>query len=387
VTPPAARSVSGFAWLAVVVLAGWSVGVQSKEPDVSGFDDAVHHFQLKRDASYARYSRDDVRAIADNLLLLQRDHGGWVQNQDPLRVLDAASRERLLAEKQRPEGSFDNRNVYTQVAYLAAAAEQLHEARYRDAALRGLSYLLRYQLEGCGGWPHSVPAGAAYQARLTVADEVFSGPLHLLRAIAAGTAPYAAFPTDVRRSAEEALQRGEECLLRLQVRQSGVLTGWAGQYDPVTLQPAGGRSFELPALVVQESVGIVRYLLTIPEPGPAVVASVEAAARWLEAAALAGVRLERVTLPAVVEYPHHRATDDVRLTADPAAPPLWPRFADLGDNSVVLANRDGRRVKDFSEVDPERRTGYAWYGEWPRRLLGEELPAWRRQHHLTRPVD
>lgn len=375
------------ALLATAVLLSWSVAGRAAAPGLAGFDDAVHHFQLKRGATYARHAPNDVRAIAENLLLLQRNHGGWVQNQDPLRVLDADARTRLLQDRALPEGSFDNRNVYTQVAYLAAAAEQLGEARYRAAALRGLSYLQQHQLPACGGWPHSVPADNTYKSRLTIADDVLAGPLQLLRAVATGVAPYAAFPAAVRQAAGEALQRGEQCLLRLQVRQAGVLAGWAGQYDPVTLQPAGGRSFELPALVVQESVGIVRYLLSIPAPEAAVVASIEGAARWLERVALNGVRLERVQLPAVVEFPHHRADHDWRLNFDPAAPPLWPRFVDLENASVVLANRDGKRVMSFSEVDPERRTGYAWYGTWPQRLLEEELPAWRRKHHLTRPVD
>jgi PelA/Pel-15E family pectate lyase len=360
---------------------------RAEAPSLAGFGDAIHHFQLKRDATYSRYSPDDVRSIAENLLLLQRDHGGWVQNRDPLQIQDEAGREKLLAEKSRPEGSFDNRNVYTQIAYLAAAAKQLDEPRYLVAASKGLEYLLRYQLSDCGGWPHSVPASAPYQAHLTVADEVFSGPLQLLRAIHEGEGPYSAFAPELRLAASQALQRGEACLLRLQVRQGKLLTGWAGQYDVKTLQPAGGRSFELPALVVQETVDIVRYLMRIPAPSPAVVASVEGATRWLATVKMSGWRQERVELGKTVEYPHHRAEFDYRLVKDSSAPPLWPRFVDLADNSIVLANRDGVRVRDYSLVDPERRTGYAWFGQWPRKLLDEDLSLWRARHHLTRPVD
>jgi len=49
----------------------------------------------------------------------------------------------------------------------------------------------------------------------------------------------------------------------------------------------------------------------------------------------------------------------------------------LEDNSVVLANRDGKRVARYAEIARERRTGYAWYGDWPARLLAEDYPAWR----------
>jgi PelA/Pel-15E family pectate lyase len=78
-----------------------------------------------------------------------------------------------------------------------------------------------------------------------------------------------------------------------------------------------------------------------------------------------------------VQYQYHVATFCYRLVNDAAAPPLWARFHDLEDNSIVLANRDGVRVRDFSEVHPERRSGYAWFGTWPAALLAGEYPAWR----------
>ena len=44
---------------------------------------------------------------------------------------------------------------------------------------------------------------------------------------------------------------------------------------------------------------------------------------------------------------------------------------------VVLADRDGRRLARYQDVSRERRTGYAWYGDWPRTLLDRDYPAWR----------
>ena len=64
----------------------------------------------------------------------------------------------------------------------------------------------------------------------------------------------------------KAVERGEQCLLRLQVVVDGKLTAWAPQYDSVTLQPTQGRAFELPALVSSESVGVLRYLMRLEQP-------------------------------------------------------------------------------------------------------------------------
>lgn len=344
---------------------------------VSAFNDGVNHWRSARGGDYPRHDPADYRAIADNLLLLQRRSGGWPVNEDPLRVLDDAARQQLLAAQESAGGSFDNRNTYTQVDYLAEAFTRSGDARYRDGALRGLQFILAEQITGCGGWPHSVPARSDYQARITFADDVTSGVLTTLRAVA--TAPRFAFVDQaLRAQVAQAVQRGDACLLQLQVRQRDGLSIWAGQYEPQTLAPAGGRRFELPALVTDESVGVVRYLMSIERPSPQVVASIEAALRWFERNALSGLRLETFQAPAQ-QFDHHSTNSDRRLRADPAAPPLWGRFHDLADNSVVLADRQGNRLQDYSQVGRERRTGYHWYGTWPQALLQRDAPAWRQR--------
>ncbi|MFN4025736.1 MAG: pectate lyase [Hyphomonas sp.] len=366
------------ATLAGVMAAAFAALGAGAEPPLSleGFRDAIHHRQMKHGGDYPRHDPSDTTAIADNLLLLQRDHGGWAENRDPLEIFSEDAARALMAEKSDPRGSFDNRNVYTQIEYLMGAHARLSDARYLEAASRGFGYLLRHQFPDCGGWPHSVPAGADYQGRITIADEVFSGPLTFLRAIAEARPPLDGFNAGMQARAAEALAHGEACLLRLQVRQNGRLTGWAGQYDPETLTPKGGRSFELPAIVSEETVEILRYLMSIETPSPEVIESINAAAAWLSASQLKGWRLETVKLDQAASYTFHKADFDRRLVADAGAPPLWARFYDLEDNSVVLANRDGVRAASYDQIHPERRTGYSWYGTWPADLLETEYPRW-----------
>ncbi len=361
----------------VLLCAAPGLGAVAQGLPLDGFEDAIHHWQLKRGGAYARHEPGDVAAIADNLLLMQRNHGGWVQNRDPLQVLSTEDVSRLIAEKDEKAGSFDNRNVFTQIEYLMGAYALTSDARYREGARQGLHYLIRNQFAGCGGWPHTVPAENDYQGRITVADEVFSGPLILLRRVAEAKAPFDAFNAETRSEAREALLRAEDCLLRLQIRQGGALTGWAGQYDAETLEPMGGRKFELPAIVSQETVAILKYLMSIKDPSPEIVASIEGAVAWLQNVRIDGVRLETVPIAEEAAYEYHNAKFDRRLTHDPAAPPLWARFYDLEDNSIVLANRDGIRVARYDQILPERRTGYSWYGEWPAGLLSRDYPKWQ----------
>ena len=352
----------------------------SKPISLAAFSDGIKHWQDRHGKDYARYQPRQVTEIADNLLLYQRDNGGWIENRDPARILDAAEKAALVAEKAEARGSFDNRNIYSQVEYLAGVFGQTRRAAYRDAAARGLDYALAQQLASCGGWPHTVPGTQSYHGYITIADEVTSGLLRLMRKISAGAEPFGYVDPATRARAQAALIRGDECVLKLQVVQNGKLTGWAGQYDPATLQPAQGRAFELPSIVSQETVEMLRYLMSIQEPSAAQVDAIESAVDWLRHSQIRGLRLEKVTLAKPVQYQYHVATFDYRLVDDASAPPLWARFYDLRDNSVVLANRDSVRVKTLTEVHPERRSGYAWYGVWPAALLSEEYPAWRARH-------
>lgn len=353
---------------------------QSAEPSavtLEGFSDAIHHWQNRYGDRYERYDPSQVSEIADNILLRQRDNGGWIENRDPMRVLSDAEKAEYQAEKSLVRGSFDNRNVYPQVEYLMGAYEQTGDEVYRDAALRGLDYLLTHQVEGCGGWPHTVPTSERYHPLITIADEVTSGSLNLLRKISEKKWPFESLSEDVRERTRTALEHGDDCVLRLQVRQGDQLAGWAGQYDPETLEPAMGRTFELPAIAVQETVEMLRYLMSIETPSEAQVRAIEGGVDWLKEVAIKGTRLEKFDLPEPVEFRYHTARQDRRLVADPDAPLLWGRFYDVNDNTVVLANRDSVRVETYQEIAQERRTGYDWYGSWANDLLTQDYPAWQ----------
>jgi PelA/Pel-15E family pectate lyase len=367
--------------VAVLVAAVCHPAANADSPDqpisLAAFSDGIKHWQDRHGTDYARYQPRQVAEIADNLLLYQRDNGAWIENRDPARILDATEKAAIEAEKVQTTGSFDNRNIYSQIEYLAAAFGQTRKSAYKDAAARGLDYALAQQIASCGGWPHTVPGTSSYHRYITIADEVTSGLLRLLRKISAGTDPFGYVDAATRARAKAALVRGDECVLKLQVVRKGEITGWAGQYDPETLQPAQGRAFELPSIVSQETVEMLRYLMSIQQPSTAQVNAIESAVAWLRRSQMSGVRLEKVTLEKPVQYQYHVATFDHRLVDDANAPPLWARFYDLEDNSVVLANRDSVRVKDFSQVHPERRSGYAWFGTWPASLLNEEYPGWR----------
>lgn len=372
--------------LSIAVLLGGCAAFQATEPlPLEGFSDGIKHWRSLHGDQYAKYQPQQVREIANNILLYQRNNGSWIENRDPTRVLNSEEKAALLKDKQNETGSFDNRNIYTQVEYLAGAYERTGEERYRAGSMKGLEYIFAQQIGICGGWPHTVPGKQTYHPYITMADEVTSGVLYTLRKIAARETPFTFIDSDVAERAAAAVVRGDECLLRLQIVQNGELTGWGGQYDPKTLQPAQGRSFELPSIVSQESVANLRYLMSIPNPSPSVVRAIESGVAWLERSKIHGKRVETFNIPPI-KYQYHTATTDRRIIDDPKAPPMWARFHDLNDNSPVLANRDSKRVARYEDIAHERRTGYAWFGTWPAKLLTVDYPAWKARMAKPAPA-
>ena len=118
-------------------------------------------------------------------------------------------------------------------------------------------------------------------------------------------------------------------------------------------------------------MGIVRLLITIDDPSPRVVASIEAAVAWFEAAKLPGIKV----VPR--EDPRAPKGYDRTVVADPAAPPMWARFYEIGTNRPIFCDRDGIPKRSLAEIGYERRNGYAWLGYWPADLVGKEYAAWK----------
>ena len=64
------------------------------------------------------------------------------------------------------------------------------------------------------------------------------------------------------------------------------------------------------------------------------------------------------------------------VVPDPAAPPLWARFYEIGTNRPIFSGRDSVVRYQLSEIEYERRNGYRWYVDRPAKLLAEDYPKW-----------
>jgi unsaturated rhamnogalacturonyl hydrolase len=316
----------------------------------------------------AWYGSPEAVRIADDVVRHQRTSGGWPKNVDMARGLDEAERDRVAAERAGTDSTIDNGATFTQMRLLARVAEATGATRFRESFERGLEFLLAAQHPG-GGWPQFFPLRDDYTRHVTFNDGAMIGVLRLLREVAAGSPPFHFVTRPRREAAARATARGLATILAAQVRVGGRPTAWCAQHDAVTLEPRPARRYEPVSLSGRESVEIVEYLME--ERGPGVAEAVEGAVAWLRQARIEGRRVERVPAPELPEG------FDVVVRDDPAAPPLWARFYEIGTNRPMFLGRDGVVRATLAEIEPERRTNYSWLGPYAADLLARRYPAWR----------
>lgn len=318
------------------------------------------------------YAGDEAVRIADNVLLYQRDTGGWPKNIEMANVLTEADRAVLFKQKQETDSTIDNGATYTQLVFLARVYTARKLERHRDAFLKGVDYLLKAQYKS-GGWPQYYPLRKGYYAHITFNDNAMVNVLRLLRDIAQKKSNYL-FVDETRRGlVSKAVEKGIELILKTQIVVKGERTIWDAQYDENTLLPAAARRFEPVALVSLESTGIVRFLMDIKQPDKQVIDAVEAAIAWFEKTKLTGIRWVEKS-----DASNPRGFDRV-VIKDPGAGPLWARFYEVGTNRPIFVGRDSVIKYDVAEIEEERRNGYGWYSEEPSELLYKDYPAWRKK--------
>ena len=314
------------------------------------------------------YGSDEARAAAENVLIYQRWSGGWPKNTQFHRFLAAGDRSGLIEDKRNiHDATFDNDATTTEIRFLAKIYEKTRDSRYKEALEDGLIFIFQAQYPN-GGWPQDWPLRPGYYSHITINDDATVNNLELLRDVVEGKFPF--LDNFFVERSRIVIARGVECLLRMQIVKDGIPTIWCAQHDEYNFMPAMGRTYELPSFSGSESVGVVKFLMSLQNPSPQVVSAVRCAVNWFERHRLTGIRVESVT--------DADGRRDRVVKEDPAAPAIWARFYDLETEKPFFCGRDGVKRASMAEVEPERRTGYSWYTSGPQELL-DAYPEWERE--------
>jgi PelA/Pel-15E family pectate lyase len=308
-------------------------------------------------------------SIADRMLVYQLSNGGWpkqllggsvVKYETPL---NDALLAKIKATTEK-HATIDNKATTREINALVKAFKATGNQKYLDAAERGIVYLFTAQYAN-GGWPQYYPDNALYRAEITYNDDAIVNVLNIMLDIANKTNDFDVVNPKFVSKAEDAVKRGIDCILKTQVLQNGKATIWAAQYDQNSLQPAKARNFEPASLSTSESVGIVRFLMRIKNPSPAIKNAIDNAIDWFGKTKIVGYRFDK--LP----------SGDKGLVSD-ATSTIWARFYDFKTNQPIFGDRDNSVKTNVADISFERRNGYAWYGTWPGNLIAKDYPKWRK---------
>jgi PelA/Pel-15E family pectate lyase len=314
-------------------------------------------------------SAESVR-VAENILLYQRDIGGWPKNLPLHKPLTDPEKATINDEKGLNDAILDNDATTTEMKFLAKMYSKTKTQAYKDSFDRALKFIFDAQYEN-GGWPMFYPLRQGYYTHITFNDNATYNILELLKDIFNRKPLYESIVSDRQiKDSRKAYENGINCILKTQIIVKGKPTIWCAQHDEKTLLPAKARSYELPSFSGAESCGLIKLLMEIDKPSPAVIKSVNGAVEWLDSHRVKHTRIEF--------FRNSDGKPDRRVIEDPNAGDIWARFYDLDTQLPYFCDRDGIKKNTLAEIGYERRTGYNWYTDAPGEIF-DLYPAWKEK--------
>jgi pectinesterase len=304
------------------------------------------------------WSSAEALRIANNVLLYQKDCGGWTKNVNMQLVLTDAQKAALIADKPKnTEATIDNSACLYELLYLSKVYKAISSDSIKNVLkasfTKGILYYLKAQYTN-GGWPQFYPLKSGYYTHITYNDNAMINVMNNLRHVYTKDSYYSIILSDsIASLAKDAFNKGVKCILQTQYIQDNKLTTWCAQHDEKTLLPVMARSYELASLSGAESANIIKLLMSLSDQTKEIKRAIYSSVAWYDAVRIKGQRLESFT--------NSDGLSDKRVVSDPAASDMWARFYRLSDNKPFFCDRDGIMKFSLAEIGYERRNGYSWY--------------------------
>ncbi|MCL2841685.1 MAG: stalk domain-containing protein [Defluviitaleaceae bacterium] len=308
----------------------------------------------------AWYGSSNALAIATNFVYMQRANGGWPRGNGQINALpfqpDVGGMSpdivQTIATNFTAEDSYFGRGITTnETRFLLRMYEATGIERFRVSGLRGLDTIYNVQ-DGGGGWPYQI-SGGSYHRGVSISDNAIENIMTLLMDIDNGMFVDTIGATRVTRNTV-AFEAGMAWILGSQVRSAAFadgierLTGWpfhTYQYNIASLslfdgaipgvpgEPAWAREFEPPSISGNESIDIIEFLMSIPNPSQEIQDAIHGAVFFFDYVQIRGYRLYHN--PAG----HMHPLLGRHLVPDPNAPALWARFIDIDTFQPLFSDR------------------------------------------------
>lgn len=262
--------------------------------------------------------------------------------------------------------TFSNKATTGEIRYLSfqylESSNSTNKSIFRNAVEKGIQFIIDAQ-HPSGGWPQVYPyadcspSNCEYHNYMTFNDHVIPSAILLLMDVNDRKMP---FDSDIVENVnfteiEMALENAIDFLIASQIVVNGIPTLWAQQHDPESLEPLGGRSWELPCRTPNESYFVVSILLNWPERTPEIYNATWGAVDWYVENAIEGVWFDQKN-GTIVE-------SEGRL--------MWYRYYNVSDDQFFLVDYDSNKVYNLSDLPEEQRKTYSWAYKWGEGIVRE----------------
>ena len=179
----------------------------------------------------AWYGTEEAKEVAENVLLYQRDIGGWPKNIDFHKIINDSEKRDILEKKSSNDATFDNGATTIEMKFLGKMYSKWKDERYKTAVTKALDFIIQAQYgtgyAGEGGWPMFYPLRPGYHSRITFNDNAMTNLLRVLRDVQNKTGSFdTVIDQKMAFKAKESYDKGVQCILKCQLTESRVKTFW-----------------------------------------------------------------------------------------------------------------------------------------------------------------
>ena len=267
------------------------------------------------------YGSEEAQKIADIVLSVQKNNGGWMKNDQLHKLSD--SELKALQNARSEHSCLDNTATTQEMRFLAKVWQKTNVEKYKESFTKALNMIFKAE-KGCGGWSQYWPlqGGGSYWDYITFNDDLMTNVMRLLQEISAGRGDFANIADDTaKQHCKDAVKRAIDVIIKCQVDDNGTKAAWCAQHDTLKFQPAVGRPHELPSISGSESASLLSYLMTIENPSEELQQTIHSAVAWLDAHKIDG--------KAVEDFTNANGEKDRRVI-NKAGSAVWGRFIQLG---------------------------------------------------------
>lgn len=269
----------------------------------------------------AWYGSDEAQQIANVVVTIQRNSGGWPKNVEMHKLSDSQVTQHY--NERNKQSCLDNTATTQEMRFLAKVYNKTKVTDYKVSFQKALNMIFKVE-KARGGWSQYYPlsGNGSYHDYITFNDDLVTNVMKLLRDIIEGKNEFAGLvdETSLERC-EESFDRALNMIINCQVDDNGTPSAWCAQHDTTTLMPVEGRPHELPSISGSESAALLSFLMTIDNPSEKLRNCITSAVEWLDA--------HKIPDKAVQDFTNANGEKDRRLI-DKSGSAVWGRFIQFG---------------------------------------------------------